>query len=57
MPEQGKDQILERARRYSFLKYTLALSDIAFLIAVLLLFSLTNLSKGLAEFQPPGLYR
>jgi len=50
MAQQGQNAVLERAKQYSFLKYSLALVDTAYLVILLLIFCITNLSKSLAEF-------
>lgn len=49
MVEQGQNKVAEKSKQYSFLKYSLALIDTAYLVILLLIFCATNLSKNLAE--------
>ncbi|MDD4980082.1 MAG: M48 family metallopeptidase [Candidatus Omnitrophica bacterium] len=49
MSGPGDDNLLNKAKRYSSLKYSLALLDIVYVIALLLIFLGLGISKGLAE--------
>ncbi|MFH1441152.1 MAG: M48 family metallopeptidase [Candidatus Omnitrophota bacterium] len=50
MPEEDKQSVLERAKEYSHIKYTLAIVDTICLLILLFLFQALGLSKFLASY-------
>ena len=49
MAESDRDALLNKAKKYSSLKYTLAILDIAYILALLLIFTGFGISKILAQ--------
>ncbi len=50
MPDKGIDNIVDRSRAYSLIKYTLAIAELTYLILVLLLFQFSGASYLLSDW-------